>query len=287
MFTQTQNRLLALALLSASAALLAQSNENGAPPRRLPDGNNMGDHRMDRQPYVRPVPGTNGIPDIAPTTAPVPQPAPAQDPAPAQPAQTYAPLPTTPARRATVSYTAGQLAVVAANSSLNQILRDISHSANIKITGGVAEERVFGNYGPGTPLEVLTSLLDGTGSNMFLVQGSAGHASELVLTTRTGGPTPPNPNASRFDAQDDQPAPPIAPPPGPQSEPVRDSNSNASAPPPPPPPAGTNSNATPASSSTSSDSSTSGSGDSSTNGAKTPQQIFDELMKLRQQNQSH
>jgi hypothetical protein len=179
--------------------------------------------------------------------------------------------PLTPARRATISYTGDRLTIVASNSSLNQILRDVARSASIKITGGVAEERVFGNYGPGTPLEVLSALLDGTGSNMLLIQGSAGHASELMLSTRTGGPTPPNPNASSFDdaRNDDDTGPP---PPSQNAPPA-----SASTPPPATP---ANNSGAPPPASPSADSS-----NSETPSTRTPQQIYDELMKLRRQNQ--
>ncbi len=111
--------------------------------------------------------------------------------------------PTTPASRANVTYANGLLTVSATNSSLNQILREISRQTGMKITGGVTDERVFGNYGPGSPATILATLLDGTGSNMLLVQsngvGSNPAPAELVLTPRHGGPTPPNPNAPGFN----------------------------------------------------------------------------------------
>ncbi|HEX7159355.1 MAG TPA: hypothetical protein VF214_10090 [Edaphobacter sp.] len=125
-----------------------------------------------------------------PLTAPTAAPAvitPAPPPTPAQ----------SPARRAQVSWVNAELAISASNSSLNQILRDISRVTGLKITGGVSEERVFGNYGPGPLGEVLHSLLDGTGSNTLFIHSTGDNPSELVLTTRTGGPTPPNPNAAR------------------------------------------------------------------------------------------
>ena len=75
-----------------------------------------------------------------------------------------------PPNRAQVTYADGMLSVSADNSSLNQILRQIASSTGMKITGGVADERVFGHYGPATPAQILASLLDGTGSNMILVQ---------------------------------------------------------------------------------------------------------------------
>lgn len=277
MLSKTQNRLLALALFTAATWFHAQSpapNQDGTTAPRLPNFDNM----QGRRPYTRPQPGTNGIPALDPTSA---APAAETQPEPAAATgaalSTYTPQPATPARRASVSYTGGQLAIVASNSSLNQILRDVSRSANIKITGGVAEERVFGKYGPGTPLEVLSELLDGTSSNMMLIQGSSDRASELVLSTRTGGPTPPSPNSAAFDNRnDDQASPPQSMPlPGSQSEPSRDVPAGA------PAPASADGSKSP------SDGTNTNSTDPSSNGVKTPQQIFDELMKLRQQNQQH
>ena len=70
--------------------------------------------------------------------------------------------------RAQIVYAQGQLQVVADNSSLNQILRDIAQQTGMKITGGVVDQRVFGKYGPGAPAEILATLLNGTGCNMLL-----------------------------------------------------------------------------------------------------------------------
>ena len=68
-----------------------------------------------------------------------------------------------------VNYVAGKLTVTATNVGLNQILREVSSKIGMKVTGGVADERVYGQYGPSAPAVVLASLLDGTGSNMLLV----------------------------------------------------------------------------------------------------------------------
>lgn len=205
-----------------------------------------------------------------------------------QPTQTAPPIPQTPAQqpaqRARVTYSGGLLTVSASNSSLNQILREISHQTGIKITGGVADERVFGEYGPAASSEVLAALLDGTASNMVIVQNTASAPAELILTPRMGGPTPPNPNATRFDdtASDEppvrqpeaaQPNPPQPPPqtqtPAPTTPPAAaaapiQSNPDTAAP--TPPPADSTQQQSP-------------------NGVKTPQQIYDELMRLRQQQQ--
>jgi len=106
-------------------------------------------------------------------------------------------------KRAEVTYAAGLINVRADNSSLNQILHAISRLTDMTITGGVADERVFGNYGPAEPSTILATLLDGTGSNMLLRISTTDAPSELILTPRNGGPTPPNPNAGRFDDDED------------------------------------------------------------------------------------
>ncbi len=110
-----------------------------------------------------------------------------------------------PSYRAKVEYSGGQLSVNASNSSLNQILRDIGRVTGMTITGGVRDERVFGSYGPADTSTILATLLDGTGSNMLLVEDARKQPRELVLTPRQGGPTPPNPNASRDEGAVDLP----------------------------------------------------------------------------------
>lgn len=98
--------------------------------------------------------------------------------------------PTTTERPAVVVYKDGLISVKADDSSLNEILAQISHRLTMRITGRVADERVFGSYGPETPGNVLKSLLDGTGSNMLLTTAANG-LPELLLTPREGGVTPP------------------------------------------------------------------------------------------------
>jgi hypothetical protein len=161
------------------------------------------------------------------------------------------------------------LSVSADNSSLNQILRQVSTSTGIKITGGVADERVFGHYGPDTPAQVLTSLLDGTGSNMVIEQQDPDAPAQLILTPRQGGPTPPNPNAAAFeDRSEPRPAPP-----GEAEQPASVPTQTTPAGPPanPAAPAGTS----PANSSQ----------PDSPNGVKTPQQIYEQLQRMRQAQQ--
>lgn len=197
-----------------------------------------------------------------------------------------------PPARATVSLAAGQLLVHADNSSLNQILRDISRTTGLKITGGVVDERVYGTYGPASTAAVLAALLNGTGSNMLLVEAGGRAPQELVLTPRQGGPTPPNPNATRELGETDLP-------PGLSHRSTNDDPQGQPFPPPPPrinpfnrprstdpstpmattnatTPASTDTPATPAETPATTT-------DQSPNGVKTPQQIYEQLMKLQQQ----
>lgn len=115
---------------------------------------------------------------------------------------------------AQVTFAHGELQVRADNSSLNQILRSISHQTGLKITGGVAEQRVFGTYGPAPMSTVLATLLDGTGTNILLLGGDANTPPELILTPRNGAPALPGPDSPTYAMYDDatDPQPPVPPP---------------------------------------------------------------------------
>ena len=199
--------------------------------------------------------------------------APASAPAPVAPPTPPAQV---PAQRAKITFTSGQLNIVADNSSLNQILHEISQLTGITVTGSVAEERVFGNYGPGTPSEVFDQLLDGTSTNILFIASSGTKPSELILTPRSGVPTPPsrNPASHTDDTNDDANAQPVYPPPPPDPDAAAQTSpaqaapaaNPAAAPAPPTAPADTNQQQSP-------------------NNVKTPQQIYDQLMKMRQQQQ--
>ncbi|MBB5339395.1 hypothetical protein [Tunturiibacter gelidoferens] len=199
------------------------------------------------------------LPATALTTAPTPPPTPAT---PLTPSQEQP-------KHAQVTLANGILSVTADNSSLNQILRQISRETGIKITGGVMDERVFGHYGPAAPDQVLADLLDGTGSNMLLVARDGTTPAELILTPRQGGPTPPNPNAQTFDDKSDTEQAQPAPEPPPPSTFEAPSARNKTAPPITP---ATPDSATPADASQ----------PDSPNGVKTPQQIYEQLQRLRQ-----
>lgn len=199
-------------------------------------------------------PAISTLPSTQPST-PLPPPTPAQ----------------LPPSHAEVTYTGGTLFVSASNSSLNQILREISSQTGIKISGGVADERVFGRYGPDAPAQILSALLDGTGSNMLLVHGDGDTPAELVLTPRQGGPTSPNPNAHTSDDASEAHTISTSEPSEsrPAEQPSADQGRPAANPPvtPETPGAAANDSSQP----------------QSPNGVKTPQQIYDQLQKMRQQ----
>jgi len=175
--------------------------------------------------------------------------------------------------RAQVIYSRGNLLIAADDSSLNQILRDIGRQTGMKISGSVRDERVYGTYGPAPPSEILASLLDGTGSNMLLRESPQHAPEELILSPRTGGVTPPNPNARGYDddaaSRDDQarqpePVQPVEPPPA-QPENAQTGGFTAN------PPNGADGNSPPA---------PAGTNPASPNGVQTPQQIFQQLQQL-------
>jgi hypothetical protein len=190
--------------------------------------------------------------------------------------------PPNPPHRAEVLFANGQLQVRADNSSLNQILRSISHLTGLKVTGGVEEQRVFGNYGPGPLSTVLATLIDGTGSNIFLLGGNATTPPELILTSRSGGAEPPSPTSPAYamydDANDhDAPVAPPAPhnaivPTQPQTPAISGSGSTSPSAPPAnvPPPAGTTTTPAPPAA-------------SAHPGTLTPEMVEQELLQMQAQ----
>jgi len=185
--------------------------------------------------------------------------------------------------------------VVADNSSLNQILREIARQTGMTITGGVTDERVFGSYGPAPTSEVLATLLDGGGVNMLLRETPSKAPLELVLTPRDGRPTPPSPDAPIYNYNDARAAEPLpsAPHwevPGGQSSPygtpspeTRPGIAPQSFGPGPSPYPNTATPADPAAQSSTPPGSSSLA--PSPNAIKTPQQIYQQLQQLQQQQQ--
>jgi hypothetical protein len=151
-------------------------------------------------------------------------------PSPAVPAPQVAALPAAPVAppppnwpmndrpvAATVAWDSHGLRVDANNSSLAQILQDVSTDTGTKVEGlGTKDVRVFGTYGPGPANEVLSQLLNGTGYNVLMVgdQGS-GAPRQLVLSSAPNSPAPQNNvrNMNNNGDDDSEPDQPIQEPP--------------------------------------------------------------------------
>lgn len=95
-----------------------------------------------------------------------------------------------PAQQAKIRLASGKLTVQADNSTLSEILHQVSQAGGMKIEGlqksASADQRIFGSYGPGAPREVLSELLDGSGFNvMMLGETTSGVPRELALTSQS------------------------------------------------------------------------------------------------------
>ncbi|MGO9316756.1 MAG: hypothetical protein ACLPXT_04195 [Terracidiphilus sp.] len=111
---------------------------------------------------------------VAPTTPPAPE------------------IPKWPANEkpspASVTWDSQGLRIDAANSSLAQILSDVSTVTGATVEGFDADQRVFGVFGPGPARDVLSQLLQGSGYNVILIgdQGQ-GTPREILLSLRHAG----------------------------------------------------------------------------------------------------
>lgn len=86
---------------------------------------------------------------------------------------------------ASVVWDSTGLRINATNSSLQQILKEVSTETGAKIEGAVPDQRVYGDYGPGQARDVLSQLLQGSGYNILLA-GDLGQGAprEIVLSPR-------------------------------------------------------------------------------------------------------
>jgi hypothetical protein len=116
---------------------------------------------------------------------------------------------------ATVTWDSQGLRIDAANSSLAQILADVSTATGATVEGFNSDQRVFGIFGPGPARDVLSQLLQGSGYNILLIgdQGQ-GTPREIMLSLRhagTGTATPtvnPAPVSDEDSDTDEQPQQP-------------------------------------------------------------------------------
>jgi hypothetical protein len=247
--------LLLLPVLSSSV-LLAQTRRLRGADRDIPVA-----PAPVATPDSAPTPVPQHTPPAAPAVSPTPSPAPASAPAPsATPvptgSATAAPEATSllqqPAKEAQISFVKDQLSIKAENASLTAILHQFSAKSGMTIEGLGGDERVFGTFGPGAPRDVLADLLHGTSYNLVLL-GSLdnGAPRQLILSpaAHTGAVvSSPTPQAVAEDNEPEQEPPP--PPEPPQQQPT-DANQQQNP-----------------------------------NGVKTPQQLFEQLQRMRQGQQN-
>lgn len=191
-------------------------------------------------------------PEPPATSQPAPIKPVAAQPAAAQQPQSPAPVPQVapsmlqqPAAEAQIVFSGDTLSIRADNSSLSAILHQVAGKSGMQIEGLSGDERVFGTFGPGAPRDVLADLLNGTAYNVVLLGDlSNGAPRQLILTPAThGGTALASVPQATTDEASNEPEPTEVPPP-----------------PPEPPPSGT---------------------PPPTPGVKTPQQLFEQLQRMR------
>jgi hypothetical protein len=115
---------------------------------------------------------------------------------------------------ASVVWDSHGLSIEATNSSLEQILKDVSTATGAKVDGLTGDQRVFGAYGPGQARDVLSQLLQGSGYNVIMIgdqgQGAPKH---ILLSMRQAGAAQPvvKNNAGNNDEDDVEEPPAPAP----------------------------------------------------------------------------
>jgi hypothetical protein len=178
-----------------------------------------------------------------------------------QPAQQQTPygLALKPPNPPRITYAGGELTVVANNASLSEILTGIDRLIGAHVEGTrPASERVFGQFGPGTPRAVLGSLLSGSPYDFILVGAidDPGGVQRIMLTPHGNAAlatanTETQPQSSS-DQEDAEAATPEPEPPQPIAQPNVVSEQGQQQP---------------------------------VQQVKTPEQLLEELQRLRQQQQ--
>jgi hypothetical protein len=236
-----------------STVLPAQSRRLRGADREIPSA---------PAPDSTPTPAPQAVPSAtppapsqaaAPATTPTPTPVPAA-PAPLAPASEATSLLQQPAQEAQITFVKNQLSIKAENASLSAILHQFAAKSGMTIEGMGGDERVFGTFGPGAARDVLADLLNGTSYNLVLLGTlENGAPRQLILSpaghSATTASAAPIPQAFAEDNEPEQEPPP--PPEPPQQQQPADANQQQNP-----------------------------------NGVKTPQQLFEQLQRMRQGQQN-
>jgi hypothetical protein len=106
---------------------------------------------------------------------------------------------------ASVVWDSQGLRIEAQNSSLEQIMNDVSTATGTKVEGLDTDQRVFGVYGPGHARDVLSELLQGSGYNVMMI-GDEGQGTprQILLSVRQKGEAHPGtPNQNQANTADE------------------------------------------------------------------------------------
>ena len=130
------------------------------------------------------------------------KPAPAPEPPPPPPMPNW-PVNESPSH-ASVTWDTHSLRIEASNSSLQQILKEVSLETGSRIEGMVPDQRVYGSYGPGQARDVISQLLQGSGCNVLLAGDlGSGAPRQIVLSPRRSGAA--SPRMAQASTQDNSP----------------------------------------------------------------------------------
>ena len=95
-----------------------------------------------------------------------------------------------PASPPQVQLSGGELTIAATNSSLRTILDDLEHRTGTRVEGLTGDQRIYGVYGPGNPQQVLASLLDDSGYNVLISGRQAdGSPRQIELSSKSAAST--------------------------------------------------------------------------------------------------
>lgn len=204
-----------------------------------------------------------------PSTSAAPTSATPASPAPTTTASANATTP--PKGTATVEFRNGLLHIIATDADLNSVLQQVSRVTGMRLQGGTHGDRLYGDYGPAIPADVLDHMLGGLPYNFIMTQAPRTTApQQLVISSRhsaTSGA------ATTAGANGSQTAPPLSAEPEPNQPEAEEQ-------PEPGEPADTNVDVNFASPSTPAEPQP----DNANNppGAKTPEQFLEELKSLRE-----
>lgn len=191
---QAHFAILATAAALFSAQWLFGAQAPAAKPSPAPPTLPAAHKPVHRHKHSKPAHSLPPVAQAAPVMPPVPEPPhwPAND----RPAE------------ASVTWDSHGLRINAENSSLKQILKDVSVATGATVEGLATDQRVFGVYGPGQARDVLSQLLDGSGYNVIMIgdQGE-GTPRQIVLSARGGASVAQSANPAPPAANEDDPDP--------------------------------------------------------------------------------